>query len=180
MTNSREKSLELLNEYVKNESLLNHCHMVSKAMEAYAKELGKTEDEIDMWFTAGLLHDLDWEKYPNEHPNKAVNEILPALGYETEIIEAIKAHGPERTGKEPESEIERYLFACDELSGFINAASLVRPTRFQGMEVKSVVKRLKSPAFAANVSREDISKGAELINKPIEEHIAFLIAVFQN
>lgn len=177
---TRQESLELLNEYVKNPSLLNHCMMVAKAMEGYAKSMNLSAEEIDVWWAAGLLHDLDWEIYPDEHPNKAVNEILPPLGYPTEMIEAIKAHGPDRTGKEPETQIERYLFACDELSGFINAVSLVRPTKLEGMEAKSVIKRLKDSHFAANVSREDIKKGSELINKEISEHAAFLISVFQN
>jgi predicted hydrolase (HD superfamily) len=177
---SREESVTLLKEYIKSESLLNHCHMVAKAMEAYAKNLNLNDQEIEEWWTSGLLHDLDWEKYPDEHPNKAVNEILPPLGYPENVLEAIKAHGPDRTGKEPETLIERYLFACDELSGFLNASSLMRPTRFEGMEVKSVMKKLKDKNFAANVSREDIYKGAELIEKPLNEHIAFLIEVFNS
>lgn len=175
---SREESEKLLNEYVKNESLLNHCHMVAKAMEGYAKSMNLSEEDIDKWYTSGLLHDVDWEKYPDEHPNKAVNEILPALGYPEDVILAIKAHGPQRTGKYPETQIEKYLFACDELSGFLNASSIMRPTRFEGMEVKSVKKKLKDKRFAANVSREDIDEGAKLIDKPLEEHIQFLIDVF--
>lgn len=175
---SRDESINLLHEYVKNPSLLNHCEMVAKAMEAYAQSLNLSAEEIEEWWTAGLLHDLDWEMYPDEHPNKAINDILPQKGYSQNILDAIAAHGPDRTGKKPETQIERYLFACDELSGFLNAASLVRPTKFEGMEVKSITKRLKEPKFAANVSREDISKGAELLGKPIEEHIQFLINVF--
>lgn len=177
---TREESLKLLNEYVKSASLLNHCMMVAKAMEGYAKSKNLSSEEVEIWWAAGLLHDLDWELYPDEHPNKAVNEILPPLGYSIELIEAIKAHGPERTGKQPETQIERYLFACDELSGFINAVSLVRPTKLEGMEPKSVIKRLKDNHFAANVSREDIKKGCELIEKDISEHAAFLISVFQS
>ena len=175
---SREESEKLLAEYIKNEALFHHCEMVATACEAYAKELGKSENEINEWWTAGLLHDLDWEMYPDEHPNKAVNEILPPLGYSQEILEAIKAHAPERTGKKLETELERYLFACDELSGFMHAVSLMRPTGFDGMKVKSVTKKLKTLNFAANVSRDDIQEGAELINKPLNEHIQFLIGVF--
>jgi len=173
-----EKSQRLIHKYIKNENLINHCEMVAKAMEAYAKELGKSEEEIEKWYLAGLLHDLDWEMYPDEHPNKAVNEILPEHNIDEEVTEAIKAHAPERTGKNPETEIERYLFACDELSGFIHAASLVRPEGYKGMKVKSIKKKLKTERFAANVSREDIKKGAELIDKSLEEHIQFLIGVF--
>ena len=175
---SREKSLELLNTYVEGESLNQHCRMVADAMEAYARDLGKDEKEIEEWWGAGLLHDLDWEKFPDDHPNKAVDEILPELGYSGAILNAIKAHAPDRTGKKPETEIERYLFACDELSGFMNAVSLLRPTGFEGMKVKSVTKKLKTLNFAANVPREDIREGAVLIKKELNEHIKFLINVF--
>jgi putative nucleotidyltransferase with HDIG domain len=179
MNISREDSIKLLDEYIENDNLKNHCYMVATAMEAYAKELNKSEDEIEEWWTAGLLHDLDWEKYPDEHPNKAINEILPEKGYEQKILDAIAAHGPDRTGKEPETEIERYLFACDELSGFMNAVSLMRPTKFEGMKVKSITKRLKQKNFAAGVNRDDVYKGVELINTDLNEHVQFLIGVFQ-
>lgn len=169
-TANRQAAIELLHEYVESESLINHCEMVAQAMEAYARELGKTRGEIEEWWIAGLLHDLDWEKFPDEHPNK---------GYSEEIIEAIKAHAPERTGKEPDSEIERYLFACDELSGFMNAVSLMRPNKFDDMKVKSVTKKLKDLKFAANVPREDIKKGAQLIDKELNEHIQFMIDVYR-
>lgn len=175
----REKSKKLLREYIDSESLLNHSEMVAQAMEAYARHLGKTGQEIEEWWTAGLLHDLDWEKYPDEHPSKAVNEILPNHGYSEQVIEAIKAHAPDRTGKEPETEMERYLFASDELSGFMNAVSLMRPNKFEDMKVKSVTKKLKDAKFAANVPREDINKGAELIGKELRDHIAFMIDVFR-
>lgn len=177
---AKADSKKLLHEYIKNEALIHHCQMVATAVEAYATALGKPEEEIHEWWTAGLLHDLDWEKFPEEHPNKATDEILPERGYSAEIIEAIRAHAPERTGKQPETEMERYLFACDELSGFMHAVSLMRPTGFTGMKPKSVTKKLKTLNFAANVSREDIQKGAELINKPLNEHIQFLISVFEN
>lgn len=176
---TKESSEKLLSQYVKSESLINHCKMVAQAMEAYARHLGKEEAEIEEWWMAGLLHDLDWEKFPDEHPNKAVNEILPEKGYSGKIIDAIKAHAPERTGKEPETEIERYLFACDELSGFMNAVSLMRPNKFEDMKVKSVTKKLKDLKFAANVPREDIQKGAILIDAELRDHIAFMIEVYR-
>ncbi len=177
---NREISLALLNEYIKSESLLNHCKMVAKAMESYAIELGLDAQSIEDWWASGLLHDLDWEQYPNEHPNYAVNNILPQKGYSDSILNAIRAHAPDRTGKQPESLMERYLFACDEICGFINAVSLIRPTKFVGLEVKSITKRLKEPRFAANVSREDINNGVSLINKTLEEHIAFLLKTFSS
>ncbi len=176
----REDSVKLLNNCVESESLLNHSMMVAQAMEAYARSLNKTEQQVEEWWTAGLLHDLDWEQFPKEHPHKAVNEILPEYGYPDSVIEAIKAHAPERTGKEPETEIERYLYACDELSGFMNAVSLMRPNGFEDMKVKSVTKKLKDSKFAANVPREDIKKGAELIGKELNDHITFLIQVFRS
>ncbi len=175
----RQQSELLLKQYIESESLLNHCNMVAQAMEAYAHHLDKSEQEKEKWWTAGLLHDLDWEKFPDEHPNKAVEEILPKHGYSEAVIEAIREHAPDRTGKEPESEIERYLFACDELSGFMNAVSLMRPNKFEDMKVKSVTKKLKDSKFAANVPREDIKKGAELIGKELRDHIQFMIEVFK-
>lgn len=176
---SREKSEELLEEYIESESLRIHSHMVADAMEACAKDLQKSAREIENWWTAGLLHDLDWEKFPDEHPNRAVTAILPPMGYPSEVISAINAHAPERTGKEPEREIERYLFSCDELSGFMYAVALMRPNGFSDMKVKSVKKKLKDKRFAANVSRDDIQKGAQLIDKDLSEHILFLIGVFK-
>lgn len=180
MEPSREKSLELLEEFIEAESLRHHSNMVASAMEAFAKHLEKTDTVVHSWWTAGLLHDLDWEKFPDEHPNKAVKEILPPLGYSAEVISAIKAHAPDRTGKQPESEMERYLFACDELSGFMNAVSLMRPNGFSDMKVKSVRKKLKDKRFAENVPREDITEGARLIRKELADHIQFLIGVFKN
>ena len=174
----RIKSISLLDEYVIGESLNNHCQMVALAMEAYAISLNKDTSIIEEWWTAGLLHDLDWEKYPDEHPNKATEEILPELGYSQLVIDAIKTHAPERTGKSPETDIERYLFACDELSGFMKAVSILRPTGFDGMKVSSVTKKLKTLNFAASVPREDIKKGAELIGLDLNSHIQFLITVF--
>lgn len=176
---SRTTSVELLSAYIESESLRNHSFMVAHAMEAYARKLGKTDEEKDEWWTAGLLHDLDWEKFPDEHPNKAVDEILPKAGFSNNVIEAIRAHAPERTGKKPEAEIERYLFACDELSGFMNAVALMRPNQFDDMKVKSVTKKLKDLNFAANVSREDIRRGCELIECELNSHIEFLISVFR-
>lgn len=175
----RSQALELLSSYISSESLLNHSKMVAQAMEAYAKDLNKNAEEIEEWWLAGLLHDLDWEKFPEEHPFKAINEILPNYGCSQDILNAIEAHAPDRTGKQPETEIERYLFACDEISGFMQAVSLMRPTGFKGMKVKSVNKKLKTLKFAESVPREDIQKGAALINQELNNHISFLISVFE-
>jgi len=176
---SRDESIALLHKYIENKNLRFHCRMVAATMEGYADTLAKTNNEIKKRWATGLLHDLDWEKYPDEHPVKAVEEILPEAGYPDDLVQAVKAHAPERTGKEPQTEIERYLFACDELSGFMNAVSLVRPNGFSDMRVKSVTKKLKDKSFAADVPREDIRKGAELINTDLKDHIAFLIEIFK-
>ncbi|MFZ5376852.1 MAG: HD domain-containing protein [Patescibacteria group bacterium] len=173
MLANRVNSQQLLEKYVPNQALAHHSKMVARAMEAYANALG---EDTELWYQAGLLHDLDWEMFPDEHPNKAVNEIL--ADYPVELLDAIRAHAPGRTGKEPETLIERYLFACDELSGLMHAVSLMRPGGFSDMQVKSVKKKIKDKSFAANVSREDIAKGFELIGKTPDEHINFLIGVF--
>lgn len=175
----RKKSTELLNEYIKTESLRQHCSMVADSMEWYASLLGKNDSESKAWWTAGLLHDLDWEMYPDDHPKTAVKEILPEYGYSDKIIGAVEAHAPERTGREPESEIERYLFACDELSGFMNAVSLMRPNGFSDMKVKSVTKKLKDKRFAENIPRDDVQKGVSLIGLDLNEHIQNLINCFR-
>ncbi|MTI86627.1 MAG: HD domain-containing protein [Balneolaceae bacterium] len=178
--NNRVQTKKLLNEYIDSKSLRNHSEMVASAMQAYAIHLNKSEEEVEKWWTSGLLHDLDWEKYPEEHPKKAVQEILPKHNYPQEILDAIQAHAPKRTGKEPTTEMERYLFACDELSGFMYAVSLMRPNKFEDMKVKSVTKKIKDSKFAANIPREDLKKGAELIKKDLKEHIQFLIHVFRS
>ena len=148
--------------------------MVAQAMSAYAEKLG---EDVEFWYQTGLLHDLDWEMYPDEHPNKAVNEIL--VDYPAELLAAILSHAPGITGKHPVTTIEKYLFACDELSGLMHAVSLMRPNGFSDMKPKSVKKKIKDKSFAANVSRDDIKQGFELIEKTPDEHITFLIEVFK-
>lgn len=175
----RQTSEALLEKWIDSENLRHHCRMVAMAMEAYAEQLEKDYDAKDEWWAAGLLHDLDWEKFPDEHPNKATEDILPEYGYPEKVLDAIRAHAPERTGYDPETEIERYLFACDELSGFMNAVALMRPNGFSDMKVKSVRKKLKDKRFAENVPRDDIRKGAELIDSDLSAHIQFLINVFR-
>ncbi len=177
---TRQEAEALLVQWIENENLQLHCRMVADAMEAYARELGKDEATVEHWWLAGLLHDLDWEKEPDAHPNHALEHVFPKTDLPQEVTEAIRAHAPERTGKEPDTEIERYLFACDEISGFMHAVSLMRPDGFSGMKAKSVTKKLKDKRFAANVSREDIHKGAGLIHTELNDHILFLAKVFEN
>lgn len=112
----REQSQALLEKYVENQALRHHCQMVADAVKAYAQKFGEDEE---LWYQTGLLHDLDWEKYPDEHPNKAVSEFL--TDYPEELKSAILAHAPFRTNKEPATKLDKYLFACDELSGFMHA-----------------------------------------------------------
>lgn len=172
---NRTEASKLLEKYIENEALRHHCLMVAQALEAYAKVLNQ---DTELWYQTGLLHDLDWEKFPDEHPNRAIKELLGE--YPEELKQAIAAHAPDRTGKQPESILAKYLFACDELSGLMHAVSLMRPNGFADMKPKSVKKKLKDKSFAANVSRSDIQKGFELIGKQPDEHIAFLIQVFKN
>lgn len=176
---NKNTTITLVKEYINNEALFKHCRMVATAMEGYAKKLGLSESEIAEWWTAGMIHDIDWEKFPDEHPNYAVTNILPKNGYSHNIIEAVKAHAPGRTGKNPTTLIEKYLFACDELSGFINAVALIRPSGLSDMEASSVNKRLKDKRFAANVSREDIEEGLRLINLSLNEHTTNMINFFK-
>ena len=169
----RKASEALLKKYIHNEALLHHCYMVAQATEAYARVLNQ---DLELWYATGLLHDLDWEQFPNEHPMKAVNEFFG--DYPEEMKQAILAHAPFRTNVQAESLLDKYLFACDELSGLMYAASLMRPNGFADMQVKSIKKKIKDKSFAANVSREDIKLGFELIEQSPEEHIQFLINVF--
>ena len=169
----RKASEALLKKYIHNEALLHHCYMVAQVMEAYGKVLNQ---DVELWYVTGLLHDLDWEQFPDEHPTKAVAEFFEE--YPTEMKQAILAHAPGRTNVQAESLLDKYLFACDELSGLMNAVSLMRPNGFADMQVKSVKKKIKDKSFAANVSREDIRLGFELIEKNPDEHIQFLINIF--
>ncbi len=172
---SRQESQQLLEKYIEDSNLRRHCYMVAEAMVAYADKLGEDQE---LWYQTGLLHDLDWEKYPDEHPQRAVNELL--ADYPAQLKRSVRAHAPHITGVQPESKLERYLFACDELGGFINAYALMRPTNFKGMKAKKVKKKLKDTSFAANVSREDIKQGFSLIEASDKEHIEFLVDVFTN
>jgi len=171
---SREQNKQLLEKYIINPHLLHHCYLVASALEAYAKQL---EQDVELWWATGLLHDLDWEMFPDEHPKKAIKDLLK--DYPQELKDAIASHAPDRTGHQPQNTLDKYLFACDELSGLMHAVSLMRPNGFADMKPKSIKKKLKDKSFATNVSRQDISHGFELIGKSADEHIGFLIAVFQ-
>ena len=167
----RAESLELLESWVENEGLRKHMLGVEAAVRHYARLHGEDED---LWGMAGLLHDLDWEKYPDEHPHRGLAE-LKERGYPSEVVRAVQTHAPNRTGVEPESLLERVLFACDELSGLIYACCLVRPSGIDDLTPKSVTKKLKDKAFAAGVDRDDVARGVELLGIERSEHIQNVI-----
>ena len=167
----RNASVELLERWVENVGLRKHMLAVEAAVRYYALIYGEDED---LWGVAGLLHDLDWEQYPNEHPQVALTE-LERLGYPDEILQAIRAHAPERTGFEPETMLDKVLFACDELSGLVYACCLVRPNGIDDLKPKSVVKKFKDKAFAAGVDRIQVSRGIELLGIDRNEHISNVI-----
>jgi len=167
----RDDAVALLEEWVENQALRKHMYAVEAAVRHYARQRGADEN---IWGLAALLHDLDWEKYPEEHPLKAV-EKLQELGYPEEVVHAILAHRSDFTGVEPETELDRVLYACDELSGLIFACCLVRPNGIDDLRPKSVVKKLKDKTFAAGVSRDDVARGIELIGLERNEHIQNVI-----
>ena len=173
-TISRDAAWALLTEYTKSDSLLKHALAVEAAVRGYARKFG--EDET-AWGVTALPHDFDYERWPTlgDHPNKG-SEILRERGYPEWMIRAIRSHAAEITGVVPESRLEKTLFACDELTGFITAASLVRPSKsVLDLEASSVRKRMKDKAFARGVKREDLIAGAELLGLPLDEHITNVI-----
>lgn len=168
----RQAAWELLCEYTKNENLRKHALAVEACARAYARKFGENEET---WGVVGLIHDFDYEVYPNapDHPLKG-SEILKEKGYPEELRRAILGHA-DYTGVPRDTLLAKVLFACDELAGFITACAYVRPDRIATLEAKSVRKRMKDKAFARAVSREDIIKGAEELGHPLDEHIAFCI-----
>ena len=174
-TLNREEAWRLLNEYTKSESLLKHALAVEAAVRGYARKFGEDEEA---WGVAALLHDFDYERWPTlgDHPVRG-SEILREKGYPEWLVRAILSHAAEITGVARESRLEKTLFACDEMAGFITAASLVRPSKsVLDLEPKSVVKRMKDKAFARGVKREDLRQGADELGVPLEEHIGNVIA----
>ena len=167
----RAEALALLEEWVENENLRLHMRSVEASVRQYARLRGADEE---LWGLAGLLHDLDWEKVPENHPVTAVERLLE-LGYPEDVLHAILAHRPDFTGVEPETELDRVLFACDELSGLVYACCLVRPTGIDDLTPKSVVKKLKDRQFAAGVDRDEVQRGMDLIGLERNEHIQNVI-----
>ena len=172
---SQEEAHALLNEWVPNERLRLHMKQVGAVMKAWALEReGADELTARKWEQAGLLHDADWEKYPETHC-RIIIEKLEALQVDPEVIHCIASHGPRYFGVEPNNKMDKMTYVFDELSGFIHAAALIRPTRYEGMDVKSILKKLKTPSFAAQVNRDDISDAISRIDTPLEEIIQFII-----
>jgi predicted hydrolase (HD superfamily) len=172
---SPEEANALLNEWVPNERLRLHMKQVAANMKAWALEKENADEPTAMkWELAGLLHDADWEKYPDEHCRVIIEE-LEKRNIDQDVIRCIASHGPKVFGVEPESRMDKMIYAIDELSGFIHAAALIRPTLYEGLEVKSVLKRLKTPSFAAQVSREDIADAISRIDVSLEDLIRFII-----
>lgn len=170
-----EEADHLLKEWVPNERLRLHMKQVAAVMKAWAIEKeGADEQTALKWELAGLLHDADWEKYPDDHCRVIIEE-LERRNIDPEIIQCIASHGPGYFGVEPVSNMDKMIYAFDELSGFIHAAALIRPTRYEGLESKSIMKRLKTPSFAAQVNRNDINDAISRINIPLEELIDFII-----
>lgn len=170
---NRESAWNLLCEFTQSESLRKHMLAVEACMRAYARKYGEDEDK---WGITGLLHDFDYEKYPTpqEHPFVG-NKILEERGYSEEMRRAILSHA-EYSGVKRESRMEKALFACDELAGFITASTLVKPNKsLAEVEAKSVRKKMKDKAFARSVNRDDIINGAADLGVELEEHIAFCI-----
>ncbi|MCY4078166.1 MAG: HD domain-containing protein [Acidobacteria bacterium] len=173
MTPGREDAWALLTEHTKGESLLKHALAVEAAVRGYAEMFG---EDVEAWGIVGLLHDFDYERWPDaaDHPFRG-SEILAARGYPEYMRRAILSHA-DYSGVPRKSRLEHTLFACDELAGFITAASLIRPTRsVLDLEVRSVRKRMKDKAFARAVSREDLRRGAEELGLPLDDHIANVI-----
>lgn len=171
---SRDAAWALLTEWTTSESLRKHALAVEAAVRGYARQFGENEEA---WGVVALLHDFDYERYPTlgDHPNKGC-EHLRSLGYPEWVTRAILSHASEITGIHPETPLERTLVACDELAGFVTAAALVRPTKsILDLEASSVIKRMKDKAFARQVPRDHLRRGAELLGLPLDQHISNVI-----
>jgi putative nucleotidyltransferase with HDIG domain len=174
MSLSREDAWKLMTEYTQGESLRKHMMAVEAAVRGYARQFGEDEDD---WGAVALLHDFDYERYPDQenHPYRGV-EVLKARGYPEWVTRAILSHA-DYSGVPRESRLEKTLYACDEMSGIVTAAALVRPSKsILDLEASSVMKRMKDKAFARAVNRDDLRRGAEELGIPLDQHITNVIA----
>ncbi len=173
---TRQEAWELLCEWTRSESLRKHARAVEYAMQSYAKKYGEDETK---WGIVGLLHDFDYERYPDQRHPQLGSAILREKGYSEEVIRAILSHA-DYTGVKRESLLEHTLFATDELCGFLTACALVRPDKsLDTLEVSSVKKKIKDKAFARTVNRQDLWQGAEELDVSFDEHCAFVIAALR-
>ena len=172
---SYDEANQLLDDWVKNDRLKLHMRQVAHLMKSWAKEVENLDESgCDKWEQAGLLHDADWDQWPDEHCKRIIDE-LEKRNIDSEIIHAIASHGPRYFGVEPQNKMDKMLYAFDELSGLIHAYSLMRPNGYEGMELKGVMKRFKEKTFAANVSRDDIRDACERAAISLDELISFVI-----
>ena len=176
MAPTREQAWDTLTRYTKSEALLRHALAVEAGVRGYARRFGEDEE---LWGVTALLHDFDYEMHPtlDKHPQDGA-QILRDEGYPEETIEAILSHA-EHLAMPRDTPLKKTLFACDELAGFIHACGLVRPTGLDGLEPKSVKKKLKQPSFAAGVHRDEVYAGAELLGIDLDEHIVNVVEALQ-
>ena len=175
---TREEAWDLLCEYTQNDSLRKHALAVEAAMRHYAQHFG---EDVELWGVTGLLHDFDYERWPNppDHTTEGA-KVLREKGVNEEIVAAMLSHAAWNVDEVPRDRpLRKTLFAVDELCGFLMACALVRPTRLEGLTPKSVKKKMKTPAFAAAVSRDDIQAGCELLGIPLDEHINHCVTALQ-
>jgi putative nucleotidyltransferase with HDIG domain len=171
---SRDEAWDLFCEWTESESLRRHVLGVEAAMRAYARKYGEDEE---LWAATGILHDLDYERHPDletGHPRVAL-ELFEEKGYPQELIDAVAGHAP-YLGVPRETRMAKALYAVDELTGFIAAVALVRPTGIEGLTPKSVKKKMKQPSFAAAVNRDELREGAAELGEDFDEHVSFVIA----
>jgi len=173
---TRAEAWETLTKYTKSESLLRHALAVEASTASYARRFGEDEE---LWRVAALLHDFDYEIHPtlDKHPQDGA-PILREEGYPEEVVETVLSHA-EHLSMPRDTPLKRALFACDELSGFVHACALVRPNGLEGLEPKSVKKKLKQPSFAAGVHRDEVYRGAEELGVELDEHIRNVVAALQ-
>ena len=173
---TREQAWETLTRYTKSEALLRHALAVEASVRSYARRFGEDEE---LWRVVALLHDFDYEIHPtlDQHPQDGAL-MLREEGYSEEVVEAVLSHA-EHLGMPRDTPLKKTLFACDELSGFVHACGLVRPTGLDGLEPKSVKKKLKQSSFAAGVHRDEVYAGAELLGLELDEHIRNVVDALQ-
>lgn len=172
---SREEAEQMLLKHVHDDYQIMHSKMVAKVLEKYAE---KYEGDKDLWYTTGLLHDVDYYEYPEQHPQIGI-KWFEEKNFPQELIHAVKAHAFSITGEEPKTKLASCLLASDELCGFIWAYSHMRPNGLEGMEASSVMKKFKEKSFAAKIDREEISRGVEFFGVDMKEHIELIISVLK-